>query len=317
MGFCVVKGDLLKQKYDAIVIPSQPSLRLEGVIGEHVKKICGDRLELELKQLKNINISDCVITNAYNLDCKKLIHVANPKWDGGKNREEYNLHQSYLSCLELAQDFELESIAFPLLSSGAYDFPKRKAIEIAIETITDFVEDNDMDVALVIYHESTFNTYRDIFKEYEIKGGHLSKEEKEHIELVKSERQRFGWYKKDTDKILENGPEVKAFKDKLVYYMTLKGLNSTDVYSGVISKAAFNNIMNNGAVPKKYTVVSLGIGMGLYTDEIDDLLVPLGERLLDVIDKDAIIINGINREKSIEQINSDLVSEGYAPLKTN
>ena len=97
MSFAVVKGDLLKQKYDALVIPSQPSLRLEGVIGERVKRICGDRVELELEQCKNIAISDCVITNAYNLDCKKLIHVANPKWHDGEHGEEYDLKSSYIN----------------------------------------------------------------------------------------------------------------------------------------------------------------------------------------------------------------------------
>ena len=112
MSFYIVKGSILDQKVDAIVVPSQPSLRLEGVIGGKVEKICGDKLKYELRQLKNINISECVITNAYNLDCKKIIHVANPKPDGDVKNFEYNLQQSYLSCLELAQDFELESIAF-------------------------------------------------------------------------------------------------------------------------------------------------------------------------------------------------------------
>ena len=321
MGFYVIKGDILKQKYDAIVVPSQPSLRLEGVIGGKVERICGNKLKYELRQLKNINISECVITNAYNLSCKKIIHVANPMPDSDTKKFEYNLQQSYLSCLELAQDFELESIAFPLLSTGAYDANKRRAIEIAIQTITDFLDDNEMDVGLVIYTENTFNTYKDIFKKYAIIGGHLSKQTKEELDMMRREQGRFGWYRKDIEKILEDGPESKEFRERLTYFMTQKGLTKMDCYNGVISKTSFNNIMN-GAIPKKYTVVALGINMGLDRYEIDDLLAPLGERLWEHIDKDQIIIYGLYHYKNedndtkLKKINKDLVSEGFVPLKT-
>ena len=158
MSFYIAKGSLFDQKVDAIIIPSQPSLKLEGIVGGQALEKCGKELTLELEQYHKINISECVIANSYNSNFKKVILVANPKWDGGNNNEEYNLKQSYLSCMYKAQDFGLNSIAFPLLSVGAYNYPKRKAIEIAIQTITDFVEDEELDVLLVIYDESIWIT---------------------------------------------------------------------------------------------------------------------------------------------------------------
>ena len=315
MGFYIVQGDLLKQKYDAIVVPSQPSLRLEGNIGGKIKDVCGERLELELKQCKNINITECVITNAYNLPCKKLIHVANPKWDGGKHNEEYNLESSYISCMETAIDFGLDSIAFPLLSAGAYDFPDRKAIKIAIETITNFVEDYDLEVALVIYKESTFSSNRDIFNQYKnnLIKGELTKTTKEYLECMRMERSRFGWYRENIEQIIDDGTKSKSINEKLIYFMSLKGLTKFDCYNGVISKTAFNNIMN-GSIPKKNTLVALGINMGLAIYEINELLSPLGEHLDDMIQRDLIIVNLYERGDDISAINKSLVAEGFVPL---
>lgn len=316
MSFYIAKGDLLEQKVDAIVVPSAPHLRLEGVIGGQVKKLCGEKLVLELEQLKNINIGECVITNAYNLECSKIIHVANPKWNGGNDNEEDNLRFSYIACLEKAQDFGLESVAFPLLSTGAYEFPKKQAINIAIKTIKEFIEDNQMDVCLVIYSANTYKNYKDIFEQNAVVGGHLSRDSKEHLEAMRRERGRFSWYKNGLPQLLDNGPETKNFREKLNYFMSQKGLTKQDCYLGVISKTMFNNILN-GAVPKKYTVVSLGINMGLNIYEINDLLHTIDERLDEMIEKDQIIVYDLNRGKDIDDINKDLVATGHPPLKVN
>lgn len=315
MSLYIVKGDLLKQKVDAIVIPSAPHLRMEGAIGEKVKNICGKKLIVEMKQLENIKISEAVITNAYNLDCKKLIHVANPKWNGGDDNEDYDLKSSYLSCLELAQDFGLESIAFPILSIGAYEYPKRRAINIAIETIEDFLCDYDMDVCLVVYTEDTYKTYSDIFKKHAIIGGHLEKHVDPGLEAVLRERRGIKkWYKKGLPEVLENGPEVADFNQKLIYYMSIKGLTKEDCYKGVMSKTMFNNLLN-GSVPKKYTIVTLGIKMGLNEYEINDLLDLIYEELDYQNEKDQIIIYDLYEHKTISEINNDLISQGHPPLK--
>lgn len=317
MSFYIVKGDILEQNVDAIVIAVAPHLKLdEGYLQSKVKKTCGKKLVFEMQQLKNINISECVITNAYNLPCKKIIFAASPKWNGGDDNEEENLENTYINCLDLAVAFGLESVYFPLLSAGSYEMPKRKAIDIAIRTITDYIQDVDINVGLVIYDKSTYNTYKDMFKGYEIKGGKLSERTKEMLECQRKEQGRFGWYKKGTAEILDNGPEAKEFSAKLTYFMTQKGLSKLDCYNGVVSKTMFNNFLN-GSIPKKYTVIALGINMGLDLWEIIDLLRTIDESMDERIDKDQIIINGIYDDKELEEINEDLVSMNCSPLPTN
>ena len=318
MSFYIVKGSILDQKVDAIVVPSQPSLRLEGVVGGQVKDACGKELLLELKQYKNINISECVIANSYNKTFKKVILVANPKWDGGKHNEEYNLQQSYLSCMEKAQDFGLNSIAFPLLSVGAYEFPKRKAIEIAIQTITDFIEYEELDVLLVVYSESIFKTYKDLFAKHKIIGGPLSKETEQHMQMMRREQERFYWYSKEIEKTIEEGTESKTFAEKINYFISVKGLTKFDCYNNVVSKNMFNNYMTGKVKPGKYTIISLGINMGLDVYEINELLAPFGELIDDRIDVDQIIMYGIYHDKSIDdEINDELSGGGFYPvLKT-
>lgn len=317
MGFSIVKGDLFELKYDAIVIPTQPSFKLEGDIGGRARKICGDVIDFEIAQLKNIKLTECVVISAYNLPCNKLILVADPMWKDGKQNEEEDLRESYLNCLNTAMDFELGSIAFPLLSTGAYKFPKRKAIEIAIETITDFVEDNDIDVALVIYDENTYSTYRDMFKKHTIIGGHLNKHTEQHIKNIEEERKRFGWYLDHAGKILEKGASKTSFSETLKYFMVQKSLTKGDCYLGVLSKEAFQNIYNGKSNPKKYTAVALGINMGLEPHEINKLLEPIGARLDEEIERDRLITMAYwECGEGIDGVNEVLSKNNYPPLKS-
>ena len=315
MSFYIVKGDILEREVDAIVVAIAPHLRLdEGHLQSKIKKICGKKLKYEMDQLKNINISECVIVNAYNLPCKKIIFAASPNEIDGQDEKE-NLENTYINCLDLAVAFELESIEFCLLSAGTYKMNKRKAIETAVNTITNYLKDTDINVGLVIHEKDTFYNYRNLFKGYEIKPGTFA--DKEELEQMLNKRfmeqRRIQWYQKRTVEILENGPEAKEFKEKLEYFMTLKGLSKFDCYNGVVSNTMFNSYLK-GSVPKKYTVIAIGINMGLDIDEINSLLSTINERLDDFIDADQIIINGILSNKEIDDINKDLVLNHKGPL---
>lgn len=320
MGFYIVKGNILEQKVDAIVVACAPNLKLDqGVLLKKIDEICGIKLRYEMKQLRNINISECVITNAYNLPCKKIIFAATPKWMNGNDNEDYYLRETYLSCLELANVFGLESIYFPLLATGANGMPKRRAIEIAISTIIDYVQDVDLNVGLVIYNKSTYDTYEDIFKKYEIKGNKASKITKEMLEEEKREIEwNKKWYTKGIAERIENGSKAKDFKSKLQYFMDQKGLSKLDCYNGVVSKTMFNNFLKKEAKPKKYTAIALGVNMGLGVVEINELLSTINESIDERIKKDLIISKMLHgKHNGIEEINEELVAYHYDALPTN
>ena len=125
MSLCIKRGDLFNQKVDAYVIPSQPSLKLEGQIGARLNDLCGKKLQIFLKQLKGPDISECVFTPALDMLCKWLIFVSTPRYARDDKEVENLLISSYENALELAKKLGISSIAFPLLSAVAYEYPKK------------------------------------------------------------------------------------------------------------------------------------------------------------------------------------------------
>lgn len=324
MSFYIVKGDIFKQKVDAIVLTASPKLRLEGVLGDQAISKCGDRLIAELEQLKSPTLSQCVITNAYNLPASRIIHVVTPRWNGGDNNEDAYLKQSYVNCLNKLREFKLKSIAFPLLSTGAYGYPKNKAIPIAIETLSKYAKKyEELDIALVVYSAKTWNSYKSLFKDYAIEGGELSENTKQYIESMEREQRGFNkWYKPGAEEILDGGVEAQELSQRLLFLIKSKGKTQQQCYTGVISKTAFDKIIK-GTIPSKYTLVSLGVNIGLDPYEINELLEPIGEFLNEFLDKDQIILLGIRKYRDEEgvvrlsEINDELVAVGCVPLKTN
>ena len=297
MSFQIVKGDIFKQRTDAIVLTTSPKLTLEGSLGQKALDICGDVLQLELNQLNNPAIGECRITNSYNLRCERIIHVATPKWDkSNKKTREFTLASCYRSCMEKAIEFGLTSISFPLLSSGAYECPAKTAIRIAIDTINDFLDDpeNDLEVVLVIYKKKTWDSYRPMMQKYLVGDGETYETTEEELREIGKEQRGFGWYSEDTERILDNPEKAKTIRERIIYMMNLKGISTyKDCYDGIISKTGFANILSaKSKVPNKYTLVSIGLKMGLDVSEINFLTAPLGERFDPFEnDKDRIIMS--------------------------
>lgn len=297
MSFFIVKGDLFEQKVDAIVIPSQPSLALEGAVGGKAKKICGDLLVEELKQCKMLQFGDCVIANSYTDHFKKVILVANPKWQGGDFDEEMNLEFSYESCLKKAKKFGSSSIAFPLLSTGTYKFPIDNAINIARATIRRFLAKNDcLTVYLVMPDENIFNEFEKLEKYRPI----LTHYDEKAVEAN-----------------LDGTDQVK-FATVLKNYLLACNKPKRDCYDLIVSKTMFNNYLNGKSVPKKQTAVALGIQMGLGVTDINVLLAPLGEMLNPQVAADKIVIDSINNKEeqnTVDSINDKLKQGNYPLLK--
>lgn len=314
MGLYIVKGNILDLNYDAIVVPSTTSLDLTGAIGGQVKKICGEPLQTELRQYKKMmQISDAVIANAYNMNCKRLILVADPKWHGGDDHEEDNLANSYINALDLADAFKLNSVAFPILATGNYKFPKKRAIEIAINTIKSFLKDCDLNVALVVYDTDTFTKYYKYFSKFTIVEGDLVDGEKVHI-FEDEMMNRNSWYNKMARDILEKGTKGASFVDILEYFRVKHGKTHTDVYTNAISKAMYNKITKLGSIPKRNTAIALAINLELDLEETLELLAPLKYTLNETYEDDQIIISGIDRGQYIDEINKQLLRYKFAPL---
>lgn len=166
MPLKIVRQDITKIKCDAIVNPSNRRLKPDGGADLSIHQAAGPELLRACEALGGCEVGKAKITPAFRLPCQYVIHTAGPDWHLFK-RPQKALASCYEECLKLAKEYNCESVAFPLISSGAYGFPKEDALKIATKVISDFLFANEMLVYLVVYDKNAFGISKKIF--YEVK----------------------------------------------------------------------------------------------------------------------------------------------------
>jgi len=157
MPFTIIRNDITKLNVDAIVNAANTSLQAGGgVCGAIFNAAGADKLQRACDKHAPIQTGEAVITKGYALPAKYIIHAAGPVYRDGKHKEEALLRACYENALNLAKKHRCESIAFPLISSGIYGYPKEEALAVATNTISNWLMSNDMDILLVVFDKTTF-----------------------------------------------------------------------------------------------------------------------------------------------------------------
>lgn len=171
MRITVLQADITREQVDAIVNAANSGLRGGGGVDGAIHRAAGPQLMIECDKIRAAQggcpTGSAVITPAGNLPCRYVIHAVGPVWHGGKNREDDLLASAYQTCLTLAEELKLRTIAFPNISTGVYGFPKERAARIAAQVISEFAQGaSSLEVVRFVCHDSeNLQFYRAYFPE--------------------------------------------------------------------------------------------------------------------------------------------------------
>jgi len=157
----VFHGDITQQKVDAIVNAANQSLLGGGGVDGAIHRAAGPRLLDECRQLGGCDTGDAKITGGYNLPARWVIHTVGPVWQDGNHGEAQLLADCYRSCLALAEEYSIKSIAFPAISTGIYGYPVDQATRAAVSEVAGFLDQHQSieQVVFVCFNHPVHQAY--------------------------------------------------------------------------------------------------------------------------------------------------------------
>ena len=163
MPIKIIRQDITKIKCDAIVDPTDAHYSHGGGVDAAIHEAAGAELYHACAEQGNLEVGKAVITSAFALPCKYVIHTVGPWWRGGEHGEEVLLRSCYRESLKLGVENKCKSIAFPLIASGTFGFPKDKVLKIAVYEISNFLFENEMLVYIVVYDKTSYSISEKLF----------------------------------------------------------------------------------------------------------------------------------------------------------
>ena len=346
MPFKIIRDDITKVKADAIVNPANPEPVIGGGVESAIYEAAGKEKLLEArKELGRLQPGKVGVTEAFNLDAKYIVHVSGLYWKGGNSFEARCLEECYEKALKAALDKGCKSIAFPLLATGTYGFPKDIGLDVAVSAFTEFLEEYEMDITLVVFGNDAVNVSGKLVDEvrsfvddkYVKEALEAEYKEDRNIERYALPNERFhlllkeetydvpdGACTKDTFSAKQPGSLEAALKNiykesfekHLQQLINKKGLKNSEVYAAAnISKQYFSKLLKGQVKPSKDKMLALAVGLRLNMDEVVDFLRIAGYALSPISQTDTVVEYFIRKQEyNVLKINIVLFDYGLEPL---
>ena len=291
MPIKIIRQDITKIKCDAIVDPTDPHYSHGGGVDAAIHEAAGVGLYHACVEQGKLEVGKAVITPAFSLPCKYVIHTVGPWWKGGENGEEALLRSCYRESLKLGVANKCKSIAFPLIASGTFGFPKDKVLKIAVDEISTFLFDNEMLVYIVVYDKTSYSISEKLFTDiasfiddnyvgYEIARScapigiaseplQRRRKAERDFEICESKAMLS---EDGLDDILKKLDE--SFSQMLLRKIDEKGMTDAECYKKAnIDRKLFSKIRSDvNYKPSKPTVIAFAISLELSLDETEDML---------------------------------------------
>ena len=289
MPLQIVRNDITTMKVDAIVNAANESLLGGGGVDGAIHRAAGPQLLEECRTLRGCKTGQAKITKGYRLPARYVIHTVGPVWQGGSQGEKALLVSAYRSSLELAAAHHCESLAFPLISSGVYGYPKDQALQVAVDTIRDFLQSHDLTVYLVIFDRAAYTIGGKLFQEI---AAYIDDRYVEaHTSPYESERRRmaatsapmsapapamFSSLLGELDQAL--GQLDKSFSQMLLRKIDESGMTDAQCYKKAnIDRKLFSKIRSDVHYkPSKATAMAFAVALELPLDQARELLKKAG-----------------------------------------
>ncbi len=289
MPLKIVRNDITKMMVDAIVNAANESLLGGGGADGAIHRAAGKELLSECRTLGGCKTGEAKITGGYNLPAKYVIHTVGPVYKDGKHGEKKLLESCYRESLSLAKNHGCETIAFPLISSGVYGYPKDKALKVAIDVISDFLLENEMTVYIVIFDKAAYGISEKLFSditEY-IDDNYVALHTdycRESMPMcapfsaaadsidtpIRKSKKKF--FKDDLNKRIKQIDE--SFSQMLLRKIDEKGMTDAQCYKKAnIDRKLFSKIRSDiHYKPSKPTAIAFAISLELSLEETEDML---------------------------------------------
>lgn len=289
MPLKIVRSDITRMKADAIVNTANPRPQVGEGVDRRIYKAAGyEQLLKEREKIGFIEKGKAAATPGFNLPAKYIIHAVGTLWRGGDCGERDVLKSAYTESLKLAAEMECETVAFPLLSSGNYGFPKDEALRIALDAINSFLLTSEMLVYLCVFDRESFGLSKKITDDID---EFIDENYAEEITCYDAPRYRrygecaamssemlAGDVKKrlSLDELLSRAGE--SFSERLFRMIDERGMDDVSVYKAAnLDRKLFSKIRcSENYIPKKKTILALAAALKLNEDEAADLLASAG-----------------------------------------